>query len=239
MNPQVNLLPVRYLERIRERRQLNVAGVVLGIVVVLLAVAALGQSMRLREAGEERDAEQATVAELEARRSQLEPFRDLALRVDDREQALADAMASELSFGGVLADLSTSVPDGTSLTSLSLTSDLAADPEEAITVIGDADAAVGSGSLSGYSVDGFDPGVADSLDDLETTVGLVDLRLPQGLADEIGATPVTMFEATARVNGSAMTGRYLEGLPSEERPELPAPPPSEPPTPPYQVGEEP
>lgn len=233
MNPRVNLLPAHALQRLRERRQVMGLGGALAAMLVVLVSVALVQSARLDSAVVERDTEQASARQLEHRRGELEHLRALPLAVEARESALVRAMATEVSFGGVMLDLTTAVPAGTSLTALTLDLEVVPDPLTAEAALDDETVNVGAVTISGYSVDRFAPGLADMLVGLESTVGLSDLRLLQGTDDEIGATPVTTFDALARLDGTALTGRYLVGLPVDRRPMLPAaplPPPAALPT---------
>ena len=234
MNAGVNLLPARFRQRMEERRQVGIVAAALVGLLVVLSVVSLNQSRRLDAAREERREEQLRTQQLQARRAELAPFRQLADGVVQRERLVALAMGAEVSWAGVLANLSSAFPPDASLTSFNAESQL--DPLAAQLPVepGDEASPIGSASFGGYSLSAFAPGLAGALPLLDSVSGLSDVRLQAGTASEIGAAPVTSFEAVSFVDGAALTGRYREGLPPGQGVELPpllAGGPVRPPTP--------
>lgn len=235
MNRQFNLLPARHVERMAERRSAGVAAAGLALLVALLAVTSLFQSRQLSQAQSERDAEQDRNAQLQERRRELAPFRQLADGITGRERLLAASMQAQVSWSAVLSSLSSTFPPDASLTSFTAESTLPA--FGAVVEAGDEGRVIGSGTLSGYSVQAFEPGVERILRLLEEVTGLAQPRLQEGAVEEISGSPVTTFDGTTFVDGAALSGRYAEGLPPEDDVGLPpvggaAPAPAAPGSPP-------
>jgi hypothetical protein len=219
---QFNLLPARYAERVAERQLAARTAVGLAVLLAVLAIAGFHQSRRLTQAEQRRDAEQARNAELQARRRQLQPFRQLADGIIGRERLLTAGMETQVSWATVLSSLSQSFPADASLTSFTATSTLPA--------FG-AVPPVKPGHQG--SVREFTPGVDRMLELLASVVGLAEPRLEVASADKIGARSVTTFEGGTFVDAQALTGRYAQGLPPEVDVDLPvtaraaaAPPPA-------------
>ena len=221
MTAGVNLLPARHLERIAERRWAGVTAAALLVLLGVLGLAALGKGRELREAERRRDAEQARNAELQARKGQLLPFRQLANGIVGRERLLAAALGTEVSWATVLASLSLTFPTDASLTSLTAESTLPAFGAVPPAQPGSERLVIGSTTLKGYSVEEFTPGVGRTLQMLATVTGLSEPRLQVGTAEEIGESPVTTFEGSTFVDGAALTGRYAGGLPPEDDVDVP------------------
>lgn len=221
MTGGVNLLPLRYRERMAERRRLAMTAAALGVFLLLLGVVAFSQSRRLDAAQTELEVEQTTTGVLQARRVELTPFRELADGVVRRQRVLTTAMATEISWAGLLTNVSGSFPVDASLTSFSAESGLAPTPQALAVEPGNAASPVGSASFGGYSVSAFAPGLATALQLFNGVSGLSEVRLQAGTLTEIGEAPVTSFEAVSFVDAEALTGRYLEGLPPEYRIDVP------------------
>jgi Tfp pilus assembly protein PilN len=216
-----NLLPAPYVERMVERRWAVFAAAGLGGVLALLVLAGLVQDQAMSRAEHTRDVEQAQTDALTARRGQLAPFRQMADAIAARERVLSAAMATEISWSGVLTSLSSTFPTDASLTSLKIESTLPAFGAPALKR-GDDRSIIGSSTLKGYSVKQFTPGVERLLQLLVTVKGLSEPRLAESTVEEIGKRPVTTFEGNLFVNASALSWRYAGGLPPEDRVELPA-----------------
>ena len=233
MTGRFNLLPAHYAERIAERRRAVLTAGALAVLLAVLAVSAFAQSRRLTQAQERRDVEQARNAELQARRRQLQPFRQLADGIIGRERLLTAGMETQVSWATVLSSLSQSFPADASLTSFTATSTLPAFGAVPPVKPGNQGSVIGSSALTGYSVREFTPGVDRMLELLASVVGLAEPRLEVGTADKIGARSVTTFEGGTFVDAQALTGRYAQGLPPEVDVDLPvtaraaaAPPPA-------------
>lgn len=222
MTPTVNLLPARYAERITERRWAAAAGGGLALLVAALVVVALSQGRELRRSQDQRDGEQAENAQLQRRRGELAPFRQLADDVVGREKLLAAALGTQVSWATLLSDLARSLPSDASLTSLNAESTLPAFDPIQPTDPGRDRSIIGRTTLKGYSVREFTPGIEQTLQLLATVEGLSEPRLQDGTADEIGGTAVTTFEGTTFIDGAALTGRYAGGLPPEHHVDVPA-----------------
>lgn len=221
MTQRFNLLPVEYVERIAERRRaLLTTGALLALVAVL-AVATLVQSGELAQAKKSREVEQARNSELQARRRQLQPFRELADGIIGRERLLAAGMQTHVSWATVLASLSQAFPSDASLTSFTAKSTLPAFGAVEPVSLGHQGSVAGTTTVTGYSVARFTPGVERMLHLLDSVTGLAEPRLQVGTAEKIGALPVTTFEGSTFVDGEALTGRYAQGLPPEDDVELP------------------
>lgn len=116
--PRVNLLPGEIHERRLVRRQRAGLG---AAAVLLLAVLGLWYTMQTREAGEARreaDAERATVAGLQARRAELQPYAVLEGQISAAEQLRSRVYAREIRFSGVMRDISAVMPDNVWLTQM-------------------------------------------------------------------------------------------------------------------------
>ncbi len=224
MTKGFNLLPVEYVERIAERRRAVVTAGALLALMALLGVAALVQTRRLDQAKRSRDVEQSRVSELQARRRQLQPFRQLADGITGRERLLMAAMQAHVSWATVLSSLSRAFPPDASLTSLTAKSTLPAFGPVAPPKPGDPGSVIGSTTITGYSVREFTPGVERMLQLLDSVTGFSEPRLQAGAVERIGALPVTTFEGNTFVNGEALTGRYAQGLPPEDDVDVPVTP---------------
>lgn len=220
MTGGVNLLPVRYVERIAERRRMAMTGAALLVLLALLGLAAAAQGRQLRQAEAKRDVEQTRTAALQARRAELASFRPLADGIVGRERLLAAAMGTEVSWAAMLTSLSVTFPPDASLTSLTAESTLPVFGARGVEP-GDQASMIGTTALKGYSVEKFTPGVRQTLQLLDTVTGLAEPRLQEGAADVIGERPVTTFEGSTFLDGAALTGRYRDGLPAEDDVDVP------------------
>lgn len=222
MRSRVNLLPVRYVERAVERRRAGATAAALVALVLALGLVGVWQARQLAAAEQQRDFEQAVTTQLQARRTELAPFRDLAERVRSGQQLVAVAMGTEVSWAGVLASLSRTFPADATLTAFTGESTLPVFGGDLAVAPGDEDAPIGSVTFNGYSVEGFAPGIAEVLRRLTDVAGLSDPRLATGARGEIGDAPITTFDGTVLLGGGAMTGRYVDGLPPGDHVDVPA-----------------
>jgi len=118
--PTVNLLSPSVLEDLavaRLRRRFALAALAL---VVLLAGGWWGQGVRIAEAEAELAAQQTQAATLTARVNTLVPVRLFYAAVAQRKQTAAQAMASEVLFSRVFAELAARTPDGVQVETVSV-----------------------------------------------------------------------------------------------------------------------
>jgi Tfp pilus assembly protein PilN len=147
---QVNLLPPEILEGQRWRRValLVAAGglVVLGLVFLFYLL----QVNTLSGVRSDVEAQRATNDRLRGEIAELQRFEDLQVRAQAQQELLASAYAGEVSFSGMLMDLSRVIPSDAALNSLGVTiTPATADAEGAATGF------VGTMSTSGEA-EGFD-----------------------------------------------------------------------------------
>jgi Tfp pilus assembly protein PilN len=147
---QVNLLPPEILEGQRWRRValLVAAGglVVLGLVFLFYLL----QVNTLSGVRSDVEAQRATNDRLRGEIAELQRFEDLQVRAQAQQELLASAFAGEVSFSGMLMDLSRVIPSDAALNSLGVTiTPATADAEGAATGF------VGTMSTSGEA-EGFD-----------------------------------------------------------------------------------
>ncbi len=220
MSARVNLLPREIEERARTRRT---AGFTIGAVAAFAAVLLLVYLAKLgdlNQAREERDRAQQTVAELNDEKASLQEFAELDRLVNARNQLLASALASEISWASVLNNLALTFPGNSSLVTLEANL-------EGVQAAGDGGAAaqqaadptpgrsVADVSFEGYSVDEYAPGVERVLLKFSDVAMFFNAYLAEAGDEKRGDTVVTRFSGTLQVNNDARTGRYVEGLPPE------------------------
>ena len=115
---QINLLPPEIRQRQRARR-LTFVAVAVGVVVLLIVGGVyLLQSMRIEEAREQLAAQEARNAQLRAEIAQLENIRALQLELQQARQLVAELLANEVRWSGVLRDISLVIPGQAWLTGL-------------------------------------------------------------------------------------------------------------------------
>lgn len=217
----VNLLPKEAAERVRARRLARYTAVALAMLVVALGLGYVVRLGAVYAATQAREDAQLEVATLEQELGQLAEFRELADRHDNGNQLVAAAMANELSFSTVLSDLSLSVPSTASLRTLNVTATTlvgaAAAPaaEPGAVDLGERVADV---TFSGYTLGKHAPGVSSVLIDFDDVPAFFGTYLVTTSEDRIGERDVTNFDGTARLDETARTDRYTNGLPPEDTP---------------------
>lgn len=210
---KVNLLPPELAEKIRERRL--IAASAAGVLVFVLVLGGLYslETSALSRTKAERDAELAQIEVLESRLAELEPYRELAAQLDARNEVLAAAMATEISWATVFNNLSLTFPTDSSLVALTANA-MPADPEPGEIDFGQA---IGDVSFEGYSVDRYAPGVEGMLVQFDKVDTFTNIYLSVASREDRGTTEVTGFEGNAMLNQGAYTNRYDEGLPEDLR----------------------
>src|SRR5437899_1302989 len=118
---QVNLLPpeTRTKQRVR-RYTLAATGAVAAVVVLLVGVYSL-QSLRLASAGHDLTAQQRVNQGLQQQISTLQPFDQLRQQVVERETLTRTLLNGQVLWSGGLRDVSSSLPGGLWLTSMTVT----------------------------------------------------------------------------------------------------------------------
>jgi len=212
----VNLLPRELIERARARRvtQYTIGGVLLFIVI--LGFAYFLRMNQVWGAEQARDEASFQVTRLESELEQLREYRTLADLIENRSSLLASAMEKDISFSTMLNNLSLVFPANASLTTLTFT---AADPlqpvEEGGITFGEA---VANGQFTGYSIEGFAPGVKTVILDLDRTPDFFNAFVTTAAEQDLAGTQVTNFDGTVSLDSGAYTGRYADGLPREVTP---------------------
>ncbi len=115
---QVNLLPPDILQ-VQQRRRLAVLVAVAGVGLLLLLFAFyMFQNQQLSGVNDEIAAQQATNAAVTEQIAGLQEFAALQEEAQAKEDLLAGAYAGEISFSGLLMDMSRVIPSDAYLTSL-------------------------------------------------------------------------------------------------------------------------
>lgn len=216
MSVKVNLLPREVEVLVRERRVALASLTGLAAWVLILALLYLQNVLAVNNARDERDAEQAELARLEAQVELLAPYRELARRYDAQNTLLATAMASQVSWSGVLNDLALVFPGNSSLLTMSATLAPQGAAPPAAAAGGEAPL-IGSVLFNGYSVERYAPGVESVLLGLEDGPAFQALYLSTAGRGLIGTTQVTNFTGSAELTERVFTRRFTDGLPEEER----------------------
>lgn len=115
---QVNLLPPDILAAQRQRRMAGVvalAGVGVIFLIVAFYVLQVGKLAGIRDDIEQ---QQATNRGLQGQIDQLQRFDELQARAQAKQDLLDDVFAGEISFSGLLMDVSRVIPSSAALTSL-------------------------------------------------------------------------------------------------------------------------
>jgi Tfp pilus assembly protein PilN len=216
VSARVNLLPREIEERARTRRT---ASLTVGAVFVFLALLGLLYIVKLgsvNEARSDRDAAQAEVNERRAELAALERYAELDRQVKARNDLLAAAMSTEISWARVFNDLALTFPASSSLTTLTATAEGAGDTGES----GQATAQPGDKSIAalefnGYSVERYAPGVERVLLKFSDVSMFFNSYLSEASAENPARNDTTLFDGRLNLNDEARTGRYVDGLPRE------------------------
>jgi hypothetical protein len=215
----IDLLPREEGRRRQLRRRAAIATLLLVTVWAALLAAQLAELAVVDDRLAERDAAAARAAELEAQVASLTVFQRMADDAASGNRLLAHAMADEVSWAQLLVDLSRGVPETASFTQINgqladadLVTPTGAPTGGDVFVLTDA-ADVGFFTISGYSREVFTPGLQDLLRRFGAIDGFFQQYLTSAQVDAIGDVPVTTFAAEVRLDDSARTDRYADGLP--------------------------
>jgi Tfp pilus assembly protein PilN len=203
---RINLLPPEIRERQRARRRV-VAVVAVGLVVLLLLGGFyLLQLMRLNDLRDDLEAQQARNNELRAQIADLQEVAELQQQLADSQQLLADILANQVYWSGILRDISLVIPGETWLNGLTgtLVGAEAAEGTEAEVAPG----LVGSISFTGFAFDHRD--VALWLSRLEDVRGFLNPWLETSTKTEIDTTEVVNFTNSVDLSEQSLARRGAE-----------------------------
>lgn len=212
----VNLIPgdVQRSSLVRRRAVIAVFGV-----VALWAVLGTVQWLQLRTVDDRlvvRDDAAQRVALLQGQVDSLAVFQQMADDVTAGNAVLAEAMGREVSWAELLIDLSRGVPDDASFTDIT---GLIVDPPPGRAASSDVFVAneapdIGVFTVNGYTTDLFTPGVQELLRRFGAIDGFFQEYLSNATIGEVSGVDVTTFAAEVRLDETARTGRYAQGLPA-------------------------
>lgn len=213
MSVRVNLLPRETFAEQEAARQRLLAGVAGLVLLAGLGVVFLLQTNALSDARDERDLAQAELRDLEAREAQLAEFGDLEQRVEEADETISIALASELSFAGILQDIAAVTPTDTAFTSLEATVIEADGPDGGVVR-----PVVARITLDGESLQGHAPGVERLLIQLDKIASFFDVYVSNTTVDpDDEDEDVAIFTVEVDVGDEARTRRYTDGVPEELR----------------------
>ena len=115
---QVNLLPPELRQRQVVRRQTASIALVGVGVLVLIAVFYFFQTVRLSSAKDALATQEAKNTQLRSQIAELQPFADLQQTLEAKQQLVNTLFLNEVSWSGVLLDVSRMIPDTSYLTSV-------------------------------------------------------------------------------------------------------------------------
>ena len=203
---QVNLLPSDLRERQRVRRQ--TFGVAAAGVVVLLLVAVFFflQVMRLRDVESDLEAQRAENAQLEAEVSRLLRFQEILDQLSTRRELLRGILENEVSWSGVLRDLSLVIPSQVWIQDMSgsVTVPTGGAPPEAPAGT-QPTGLIGSIQINGVSLD--TPGVALWLTRLEDVQGWANAWLTSATKSDLAGSEVVNFSSSVDLTAEAAIRR--------------------------------
>jgi Tfp pilus assembly protein PilN len=118
---QVNLLPQEILERQKTRRTTALVAVA-GLLLLLVIVAFyLVQAGKLGSVKDQIAAQDAVNQQIQQKIGKLQHYAELQTEAQQQQQLLDSAWAGEVSFSGLLMDVSRVIPNDMALTSMSIT----------------------------------------------------------------------------------------------------------------------
>ena len=155
MSSQVNLLPPEVLQGQKYRR-VTLMVVIAGAVVLALVLAFyLLQAQRLSSVNNQIEAQQTTNNQIQQEIASLQHFQDLKTEAETKQALLNAAYANEVSFSGLLMDLSRVTPSASYLNTLAITITPPATAGSTTETTTTATSFVGSMTFGGQAI-GFD-----------------------------------------------------------------------------------
>ncbi|MDQ4131406.1 MAG: hypothetical protein M3133_10550 [Actinomycetota bacterium] len=220
MAARVDLLPTEAAERERRRRAVG-ALVAAGLVFLAVLVGLyFVQLARVNEAEEDLRVAEEERNRLQGEVRELQEYADLDARRERAVNAVKTALATDVSFAGVLQDVAAVMPNDAALTSLSIsmrtTPGMQQQPAAEEQRLGEVSGpSFGTISGTGETVRGHAPGVERFLLEFDKIASFFNVFVTSS-ADDVDV-PVTVFNFEADLGAEVFTGRYLEGLPEELR----------------------
>ena len=217
MMRRIDLLPTRYVERRRERRNIGIV-VVSSLLVLLLLLGwwfLLGSQISTEQGNLE--AAQIQNAQLTQQIAELQRFADLELEVQTKKQALASVFTGDIRWPALLTEVAMVIPGEVWLTNWGSSAGTA----EGAGAVGTETAAVrisnqaptGRIQFSGQSLSM--PGVAKWLIRLGTVRAFSAIWLNSASASEgtEGVPGLVTFDSTLELGDDALSKRFVEGTP--------------------------
>jgi Tfp pilus assembly protein PilN len=115
---KVNLLPPELRQKQAERRTTTLVAAIGAAVITLILVFYFFQTMQLSSAQDELTQQQETNRELSAQIAELQPYAELQADLAAKQQLVDSLYINEVSWAGVLLDVSRVIPDESYLTNL-------------------------------------------------------------------------------------------------------------------------
>ena len=213
---RIDLLPQRYAEQRRQRRNLGLV-MVAGLVALLLLVGwwfLLGQ--QIGNAEDELAEVQATNAELESQIAELQRFADLEAEVQAKREALRTVFAGDVDWPAILTEVAMVVPGEVWLTNLTAS----VGQTEGASPVGTETAEVriangqpfGRIQFQGQSLSM--PGIARWMLRLESVKEFFAVYLNSAVKSEgeEAATEIVTFDNTLELSNRAASGRFQRGV---------------------------
>lgn len=201
---QVNLLPPEFQQRHRQTRLVTLALLLGALAVGVVLMFYFLQSSKLAEAEQQLAQEQARIAQISGRISELEQFEVLKQRVTER-QALVDRLNSgEVLWSTVLTDVSRVIPAEVSLTAMNGTLIEGGQPAGGTPVATTGDV-IGSITFSGQAVD--QPSVALWLTRLEQVEGWANPWITQSTKGGEDGSVITFSGTVDLTSGATADAR--------------------------------
>jgi len=201
---QVNLLPRELKERQQVRRQAVLAGLAGAAVIALLVLLYFWQTLRLADVNAQLEDQRAENAQLQGEITQLQRFEERLQELEARRALVATIEQNEVSWSGVLRDISLVIPNTMWLTDMNgavsaSTAGAVPPPEggEAVTT----GPLIGSIQFNGVALD--TQTVALWLTRLEQVRGWVNSWLSTASKGEIAGSQVINFSSSIDLSSDA------------------------------------
>jgi Tfp pilus assembly protein PilN len=203
---KVNLLPRELRQKQATRRTTAMIAAIGAAVLLLVLLFYVVQTMRLSSAQDELATQEATNAQLESQIAELQPYADLQAQLVAKQGLVDLIFLNEVSWSGVLVDVSRMIPDDAYLTNLSgqitaqTGTQIGATPAEGTPATGLI------GGITFQGVAGGTDSIATWLTRLESVKGWVNAWVNS--AQETGAyTRIYGFDSGVDLSVEAATGR--------------------------------